>query len=1064
MKQARSLSIGFVFCLLLLAEYSFCQAPESINYQAVARDNNGNPIANQSVRFRMSILEDEPGGIVVYSENHLVTTNSHGLTTLSIGEGNYLSGGFSNIKWGEHAYYLQTEIDASGGTAYQLMGTSQFVSVPYALYAKSSGGTTDGWSINGNSGTDPSNHFFGTTDNTNLAFRTNNILRMYITTKGQIMPVNTGYSVFLGEGAGGNDNLNNNQNVFVGTYAGSYNYSGKFNTALGSASLQRSITGSNNTATGNSSLTFNTSGNDNTAGGVSALALNTTGGSNTATGYESLLHSTTGTGNTAHGRRALYTNTTGHFNTALGYNADVSSNNLYNATALGYKAVATASHQVRLGNDSVTSLLCKGAYASTSSNPPNMTVDENGQIMRSTTSGSTGWSLTGNSGTVTSTNFIGTTDNKVLNIRTNNILRARITIKGQIETFSTGYSVFLGEQAGAADNLSDNYNTFLGYKAGRSNNSGKYGTAVGSFALSSNTTGSSNTATGISAMENNTTGNENTASGVSSLTTNTTGGSNTANGFSSLAQNSTGIGNSAQGSGALFNNTTGNFNTALGYQADVNSGNYYNATAIGYRALATSSQQIRLGNDSVTSLVCKGAYAATTTSSPNLAVDANGQIMRSTVGTANWSLNGNSGTVPGTNFIGTSDSLPVTFKTNNQEVARMTGAGQMAVGTTSPDNSALVDMASTTKGVLLPRMNKIALSAIANPADGLLVYCTDCGNNGAGRMATWVNGEWKGFVIDDCLMNPLPSSPNAGIHTATQAQIIWRWNSVSGASGYRWNTTNDYVSAVDLGSSTCKFETGLTYNTNYTRFVWAYNTCGISLPRTLTQTTLVFSCGDSLTIIHTISSGSPVDKTITYQTIRPNNYSNLCWITQNLGADQQATSWNDPSDLSSGWFYKFGSSQGWQYSEGTLTPSSSLFINSPNNSGEEWSSQTDPCRIAFGNSWTVAPYTFFTQMQDDHSWITISDPWNCDLKLHAAGYLGLPNGLPIDRGINGYYWSRNPSCGTNPFLTGWSFLFVSNLDIPDNPCFPVSLENFIGMQGINSGFGMPIRCLRELPY
>ena len=77
-----------------------------------------------------------------------------------------------------------------------------------------------------------------------------------------------------------------------------------------------------------------------------------------------------------------------------------------------------------------------------------------------------GWSTNGNTGTTFGTNFIGTTDAQDFDIRTNDTLRTRVTQKGQIEVFNTGKSVFLGEGAGNADDLSDNKNVFAGYQAG----------------------------------------------------------------------------------------------------------------------------------------------------------------------------------------------------------------------------------------------------------------------------------------------------------------------------------------------------------------------------------------------------------------------------------------------------------------------------------------------------------------------------------------------------------------------------------------------------------------------
>ncbi len=125
--------------MLLIASALTAQTPEAINYQAVARDAAGNPISNQDVSFRLSILQGSASGAVVYSEKQMITTNQYGLATLAIGSGTVLSGNFATIDWGNGAYFLQTEMDPDGGNDYLLMGTSQFLSVPYSLYSKTAG-------------------------------------------------------------------------------------------------------------------------------------------------------------------------------------------------------------------------------------------------------------------------------------------------------------------------------------------------------------------------------------------------------------------------------------------------------------------------------------------------------------------------------------------------------------------------------------------------------------------------------------------------------------------------------------------------------------------------------------------------------------------------------------------------------------------------------------------------------------------------------------------------------------------------------------------------------------
>lgn len=81
-------------------------------------------------------------------------------------------------------------------------------------------------------------------------------------------------------------------------------------------------------------------------------------------------------------------------------------------------------------------------------------------------------------------------------------------------------------------------------------------------------------------------------------------------------------------------------------------------------------------------------------------------------------------------------------------------------------------------------------------------------------------------------------APAAAIQTPSQTQIVWNWNAASGATGYKWNSTNNYAGATDLGNVLTNAETGLTCNTAYTRYVWAYNAFGcVSAATKLSQTT-----------------------------------------------------------------------------------------------------------------------------------------------------------------------------------------------------------------------------------
>ena len=129
-------TLFFIGSLILFAIATIAQTPEAFKYQAVARDAGGQILANQSVSFRISILQASASGTSVYSETHAATTNTFGLVNLEIGNGVVVSGDFTVIDWGMNSYFVQIEMDATGGNNYQLMGTSQLLSVPYALHAK----------------------------------------------------------------------------------------------------------------------------------------------------------------------------------------------------------------------------------------------------------------------------------------------------------------------------------------------------------------------------------------------------------------------------------------------------------------------------------------------------------------------------------------------------------------------------------------------------------------------------------------------------------------------------------------------------------------------------------------------------------------------------------------------------------------------------------------------------------------------------------------------------------------------------------------------------------------
>ena len=141
------LMLSFLFSV----GFAFSQAPEKLSYQSVIRRTNNDLVVNQNVRVKISILQGTISGMAVYVEDHTTSTNSNGLVSLSIGGGNVISGTFSAINWENGPYFVKMEADPTGGTNYTVSGTSQLLSVPYALYAKKSDNGFQKISLDGDS-------------------------------------------------------------------------------------------------------------------------------------------------------------------------------------------------------------------------------------------------------------------------------------------------------------------------------------------------------------------------------------------------------------------------------------------------------------------------------------------------------------------------------------------------------------------------------------------------------------------------------------------------------------------------------------------------------------------------------------------------------------------------------------------------------------------------------------------------------------------------------------------------------------------------------------------------
>ena len=121
---------------ILLTSLAWAQAPQKMSYQAVVRDAANALMINQEVGIQISLLQGSVSGDAVYVETQAPTTNDNGLFSIEIGAGAVISGSLTTIDWSEGPYFIHTEIDPTGGTNYTITGTSELLSVPYALHAQ----------------------------------------------------------------------------------------------------------------------------------------------------------------------------------------------------------------------------------------------------------------------------------------------------------------------------------------------------------------------------------------------------------------------------------------------------------------------------------------------------------------------------------------------------------------------------------------------------------------------------------------------------------------------------------------------------------------------------------------------------------------------------------------------------------------------------------------------------------------------------------------------------------------------------------------------------------------
>jgi hypothetical protein len=409
---------------------------------------------------------------------------------------------------------------------------------------------------------------------------------------------------------------------------------------------------------------------------------------------------------------------------------------------------------------------------------------------------------------------------------------------------------------------------------------------------------------GFQAIHNNS-GQHNSAFGSLSLGSTSDGWFNVAMGYGSAFQNASGSNNVAIGSNALNANTSGDNNLAVGYHALS-----LNSTGSSNVALGNSAGYYETGNNR---LYIDNQQRA----------DLNDSRAKSLI-------------------YGVFDADPA-----NQV---LTFNSKVGIGTTSPSSSAALEINSSTKGFLPPRMTTPEILAIPSPANGLIVYNT--------------------------------SDEHVYIYTSATS----KWKRVA-------------------------------YDAE------------------------LFACGSYFTVYHNAGSVAPVYKSVTYGTVLTNwSGTNKCWITKNLGADQQATSASDATEASAGWYWQFNRQQGYKHDGSTRTPNTTWVY--PIDEFINWQPSNDPCALLLGAAWRMPTYSEWNSADINGGWNNMNDAYASVLKLHAAGLLYFDSGELFERGTKGLYWSNMTYNDTS----SW-FLFITS--------------GSSSMDVDHKSFGFPVRCIRD---
>ncbi|MDB9883967.1 DUF1566 domain-containing protein [Cyclobacteriaceae bacterium] len=571
---------------ILLTNVVWAQAPEKMSYQAVIRGTDNILYTNQDVSMQIGILQGSASGDLLYLENHTPTTNKNGLISIEIGAGSLVSGSFTDIDWSKGPYFILTMTDPTGGTNYSITGTSQLLSVPYALHAQTAENITGEITV---SETDP---LFSSSIASSITATDTAKWNQSNTTAGA--QLDSAGIATMGYVAGPKTIDTKLDETAVDAFVANNGYL--------TQEKDSSVTNEIELPTGgNSGQILSTDGSgtyswiDAGAGGLVADTIND-GTTGVAPSQNAVFD---GLALKAPLASPTFTGTVSGIDKTM-----VGLTNVDN-TSDADKPVSTATQTVLDLKESAANKSTDGTLATNSDEkfPTEKAVktyvdaiEASGIVSLNLKAPIADAIFTGTPTAPTAASGTNTTQ-----IATTAFVQsaAASDINGLSDALVESGSIYIGsDPSSTTDDASSN--TSLGGTALDAITTGDFNVAIGSNALSANTTGQYNAASGTNALYSNTTGSQNTASGSNALYSNTTGGSNVAFGNSASYRSTTGNWNTSVGYQALSDNTTGDHNVALGSNAlYANTTSDYNV-AIGSNALSantTGSRNVVSGHD-----------------------------------------------------------------------------------------------------------------------------------------------------------------------------------------------------------------------------------------------------------------------------------------------------------------------------------------------------------------------------------------------------------------------------------------------------------------------------------